>query len=322
MKLNKLFGIGTLLLAFGAQAAYPEKNIVMTVPFAPGGSTDMLARLVAAGLQKQLGQSVVVENVGGAGGTLGAVKVAKANPDGYSLLMTNMGIATAPTLYKNLAFDPLKDFEYIGQTGDIPMLMVSRPGLSVKTLKDLVTYAKANPGKATIAHAGVGSSSQLCSLLFQKMIATDLNTIPYKGTGPAMTDVVGDRIDMMCDQALSVNAFAQAGKVNAVAVVGSQPVASLPNVPLTSKQAEFKEFDLTVWNGLYAPKGTPKEIVDALAKALAAAVVDPEFKRKLGEQGAFPPSAQAATPMGLKNHVASELAKWAPILKSAGVYAD
>ena len=316
-----MLGLGSAGLV---HATYPDKPIVITVPFAAGGPTDTVARQVAQAMQKTLKQSVIVENVGGAGGTLGVAKVVKAgNTDGYNLVLTHLGMATAPAVYKGrLSYDPLKDFEYIGQVVDVPMVFVTRPGLPVKDFKDLIAYAKSKAGNATMANAGVSSASHLCGLLFQSAIQTDLNTIPYKGTGPALTDVMGDRIDMMCDQTTNVTSHIQGGKIKALAVAGTKKVATFPQLPLAQDAGGLKGFNVTVWHGLYAPKGTNKEALDALGKALRAAVVDPDFVRKMQELGAEPATTQEATPEGLKNLLAAEIAKWDPLIKAAGIYAD
>lgn len=306
-----------------AQANYPEKPIVITVPFAAGGPTDTVARQLAQAMQKTLKQSVIIENVGGAGGTLGVAKVAKsAATDGYSLTLTHIGMATAPTLYRTLSYDPLKDFEYIGQIVDVPMVFVTRPGLAVKDFKELIAYAKTNKDKTTVANAGVGSASHLCGLLFQSAIQTDLNTIPYKGTGPALTDVMGDRIDLMCDQTTNVTSHIQGGKIKALAVAGTKKVGNLPQLPLAQDAGGLKGFSVTVWHGLYAPKGTNKEALDTLGKALRAAVADPDFVKKMHELGAEPATQQEATPEGLKTLLTAEIAKWAPLIKAAGAFAD
>ncbi|RCS56545.1 tripartite tricarboxylate transporter substrate-binding protein [Parvibium lacunae] len=318
------FGIATLLSlgALSASAAYPEKPIVITVPFAAGGPTDTVARQLAQAMQKSLKQTIIIENVGGAGGTLGVAKIARAPADGYSLALTHIGMSTAPSLYRTLPFKPLEDFEYVGRIVDVPMVFITRPGLPVKDFKELVSWAKAQPKESvTLGNAGIGSASHLCGLLLQSTIEVDMNTVPYKGTGPAIADVMGDRIDLMCDQSTNTTSHIQAAKVKAIAVAGNKRISSIPNVP-SAADAGYRNFDISVWHGLYAPKNTPKAVLDVLGNSLREAVKDPDFVRRMQELGANVSAGDEVTADGLRKHLAAEINKWAPLIKKAGQYAD
>jgi tripartite-type tricarboxylate transporter receptor subunit TctC len=306
--------------AFG-QTAYPTKTITMVVPFAAGGPTDTVARLVAQSMTTTLKQTVIVENVGGAGGTIGAARVAKSAPDGYTVLLHHIGMATAPSLYRKLTYDAVNSFEPIGLITDVPMTFIARRDFPANDLKELLAYVKANKDKVTYANAGVGSASHLCGMLFMGAINTELTTVPYKGTGPAMNDLLGGQVDFMCDQTTNTTSQIKAGKVKVYAVTTKTRVPSLPSVP-TMNEAGLPGFEVAVWHGLYAPKGTPKPIVDALASALRAALKDPGVKQRFADLGTEPVSQDRATPAALAAHLKSEIAKWAPMIKKAGVYAD
>ena len=302
-------------------AEFPVKPLTMIVPFAAGGPTDTVARLLGGPMSKVLKQQVLIDNSSGAGGTIGAGKAAKASPDGYTLLLWHIGMATSPALYRKLPFDPLKSFEFIGIVNDVPMTILARKGFPAKSLKELIAYVKANKGKVTLANAGLGAASHLCGLLFQAAIETDLNTIAYKGTAPAMTDLLGGHVDVLCDQTTNTTAQIQADKVQVYAVTSKTRVASLPNVP-TANEAGLPGFEVSIWHGLYAPKGTPKPVVDKLNEALQAALKDATVKSKFADLGAEPASAARATPAGLQALLKSELDRWTPLIRKAGVYAD
>ena len=319
----------TLLAAFAALAAslaataqeYPSRTITIVVPFSAGGPTDTVARIVGQSMSKSLGQTVIIENVGGAGGTIGANKVAKATPDGYTILLFHIGMSTAPALYRNLPFDPLKDYEYIGRINDVPMTFIGRKDLPPKTMTELIAYLKANKDKATYANAGLGAASHLCGMLLMTAIQTDLTTVPYKGTGPAMTDLIGGQVDFMCDQATNTVPQIKGGKVKAFAVTTSKRIDVLPDLP-TVQEAGIKGYEVTVWNALYAPKGTPKAAVDKLNAALRAAIKDPAVVSKFADLGSVPVPDAQATPAALASHLKAEIDKWSPIIRKAGVYAD
>ncbi|MGX4642678.1 tripartite tricarboxylate transporter substrate binding protein BugD [Massilia sp. SYSU DXS3249] len=313
------------LAMFGSTMAhaqsYPTKTITMIVPFAAGGPTDTVARLVAQSMGNKLKQTIIVENVNGAGGTIGAARAAKSAPDGYTLFLHHIGNSTAPSLYRKLPYDTATAFEPIGLITDVPMTIVARGDFPAKDIKELLAYVKANKDKVTYANAGVGSASHLCGMLFMTAIGTDLTTVPYKGTGPAMNDLLGGQVDMMCDQTTNTTSQIKSGKVKAYAVTTKTRVPSLPNLP-TLNESGLAGFEVAVWHGLYAPKGTPKPIIDTLSGALKVALKDPVVKQRFADLGTEPVAETRATPAALNAHLNSEIARWAPIIKKAGVYAD
>jgi tripartite-type tricarboxylate transporter receptor subunit TctC len=311
-------------LAFATMAGaqgFPTKPVSLMVPFAAGGPTDTVARSLAQGMGKNLGQTVVVENVPGAGGTIAPTKLKSASPDGYTIMLAHIGMSTAPTLYRSLAFKPLEDFELIGQVVDVPMMFVAKPGFPAGDFKALVEYAKKNKDKVTLANAGLGAASHLCGLLFMSAIQADLTTVPYKGTAPAMNDLLGGQVDMMCDQTTNTTSHYKAGKIKGYAVTTKQRIDSLKELP-TAAEAGLPGFDVSVWHGVYAPKGTPKPVVDRLVQALQAAIAEPDFVKRMADLGSVVVTKDKATPEGLRTHLKAELDKWGPIIKKAGVYAD
>jgi tripartite-type tricarboxylate transporter receptor subunit TctC len=304
--------------------AYPDKPVTIVVPFAAGGPTDKSARDLAEVLRKALNnQTVVVENVGGAGGTLGANKVAKAAPDGYTLLLHHIGLATAPALYRKMPYDTLGDFEYLGMVSDVPMTLIGRPSLPASNFTELRKWMADNKGKINLANAGLGAASHLCGLLFQQAMAVDMTTVPYKGTAPAMTDILGGQVDLMCDQTTNTSSQIEAGKVKAYAVTTLKPLTTpaLRNLP-TLDAVGLKGFNVVVWQGLYAPKGTPKPVLDQLNAALRQALKDPEFIKRQEAMGAVVVTDNRLNPVDHKKLVEAEIAKWGPIIKAAGQYAD
>ncbi|NGO50225.1 tripartite tricarboxylate transporter substrate binding protein BugD [Allomesorhizobium camelthorni] len=306
--------------AAGAQA-YPERTITVVVPFSAGGPTDTVTRLVAEAMSKDLGQQVLVENVGGAGGTLGAKRVADAEPDGYTLLLYHIGMATSATLYRNLPYDTLNAFEYIGLVTEVPMTILAKKDMEADTLAELVDYAKANADKVTVANAGIGAASHLCGMLFMSAIGTPLVTVPYKGTGPAMTDLLGGQVDIMCDQTTNTTKQIQAGTVKAYAVTTPERLDVLPDVPTTA-EGGLTGMEFGIWHGLYAPKGTQADIVDRLSKSLQVALKDENVAARFAELGTKPSSEPDATPEALKAKLESEIARWKPVIDAAGQYAD
>jgi tripartite-type tricarboxylate transporter receptor subunit TctC len=317
-----LAGFAALAIACTASAQnYPTKPVTMIVPFSAGGPTDAVARLVAQSMQKTLGQTVLVENVGGAGGNLGNEKVAKAAPDGYTILLMHIGISTSATLYRNLRYDAQKDLEPIGLVTTVPMTMISKKDFPPKDMKELIAYVKANKAKVSYANAGIGAASHLCGMLFMSAIETDLLTVPYKGTGPAMNDILGGQVDFMCDQTTNTTSQIKGDKVKVYGVTSKQRVPSLPNVP-TMEEAGFKGFEVGIWHGMWAPKGTPKPIIDKLNAALNTALEDPTVKQRFAELGTSPEPVERRNPEVLRAHLKSEIEKWGPIIKKAGVYAD
>jgi tripartite-type tricarboxylate transporter receptor subunit TctC len=320
--------LAAALVAFGAHAAdaFPEKGKVITlvVPFAAGGPTDKVARDLAEALRKPLGTTVVVDNAAGAGGSIGANKVAKAAPDGYTLLVHHIGMSTMPTLVRNIPFKVESDFEYLGMINDVPMTLIGKPTLPANNFKELAGWIAQNKGKINLGNAGVGSASHLCGLLFQTAMKTDMTPVPYKGTGPAMTDLIGGQIDLMCDQTTNTTTMIESKKVKSFLVTTPKRLttAALKDLP-TGQEAGLKDFQVTIWHGLYAPKGTPADVVKKLNEALRTALKDPEFDRREAELGAVVVTDPARlTPEGHKKFVAGEIAKWSPIIKAAGVYAD
>ncbi len=322
-KLFKTLAGLTLLAsaAFAHAQTYPNKPITMIVPFAAGGPTDTVARLVAQSMGNTYKQTVIVENVGGAGGTIGAARVAKSPNDGYTIFLHHIGMSTAPTLYRKLSYNAITDFEPIGLITDVPMTFIARGDFPAKDFKELLAYVKANKTKVSYANAGIGSASHLCGMLFMTAIDTELTTVPYKGTGPAMNDILGGQVDFMCDQTTNTTSQIKSGKVKAYAVTTKTRVPSLPNLP-TMDEAGLPGFEVAVWHGLYAPKGTPKPVIDSLASALQVALKDPTVKQRFADLGTEPVAADKATPDALRQHLKSEIDKWAPIIKKAGIYAD
>jgi len=307
--------------AANAQAGYPSRPVTIIVPFAAGGPTDIVARQLAQAMTKPMGGTVIVDNKPGAGGTLAAEYVKSAAPDGYTVLLHHIGMSTAPALYRNLRFNPLTDFEYIGQVVDVPMTLVARPDFPAKDMKELVAYVKANSKKVNLANAGLGAASHLCGLLFQSSIQTELQTIPYKGTAPAMTDLQGKQVDILCDQTTQTTQLIQTGRIKAYGATSSKRISSLPDLPTMAEQG-YPQFEVTIWHGVYAPKGTPKPVLDKLNAALREGVKDAAFRSSMDKLGTLPVSDAALTPEGLRSHLKAEIDKWTPIIKKAGQYAD
>lgn len=309
--------------AFAAQAQdFPAgKPITAVVPFAAGGPTDKVAREIAQIMSRQLGTTIVVDNSGGAGGTIGARKVVNAKNDGYTILIHHIGMATAPALYRNLGFDPLKDFEMVGEIADVPMVLLGSKSLQPKNLKDLLAYMKTNANQISMANAGVGSASHLCGLLFQSSTKQELTTIPYKGTAPALTDLMGGQVNLMCDQTTNVAGQVKAGALQSFAAMQGKRIDAFKDIPTAAEQG-LPGIEVKIWHAMYAPKGTPKPIVDKLSAALQVAVADPAFRTKMAELGAEAVPPARAKPESLRTHVSAEINKWSPVIKAAGVYAD
>ncbi len=323
MTLKHLF-TGTLLglTALGATAqSYPSKPVTIIVPFAAGGPSDTVARQLAQAMTKPMGGTVIVENVPGVGGNLGVDKVAKAAPDGYSIVLHHIGMSTSPTLYRKMLYNPLTDFEYIGQIVDVPMTVVGNNNFPPNNYPELITYLKANRDKVNLANAGLGAASHLCGLLFMSTIQVDLQTIPYKGTAPAMTDLQGGQVQLLCDQTTQTTQLIETKRVKAYGTTTKVRASSLPNLATLDEQG-LKGFDLAIWHGLYAPKGTPKPVMDKLVAALQAGLKDPAFVASMDKLGAIIVSPAKASPEGLRSHLDAEIKKWAPIIKAAGQYAD
>ena len=317
--------IATLLtgLCLAALAEYPEKPVTIVVPFAAGGPTDKVARDLGDVLRKKLNQPVIIENVGGAGGTLGAAKVAKASPDGYTLLLHHIGMATAPALYRKLPYDTLGDFEYLGMVNEVPMTLVGRSTLPAGNMTELLKWINANQGKINLANAGLGAASHLCGLLFQQALKVDMTTVPYKGTAPAMTDLLGGQVDLMCDQTTNTVPQIEGGKIKAFAVTTPKRLTApaLATLP-TLDESGLKGFNVSIWHGLYAPKGTPKAVQEKLNTALRAALKDPELIKRQEALGAVVMTDARLAGAEHKKFVEAEIGKWGPVIKAAGQYAD
>ena len=319
--LQAVAGLVMALFALTVQAQYPTHPVTLVVPFAAGGPTDVVARTLAQAMTKSLGQTVIVENKVGAGGTIAANYVAKAAPDGYTIFIHHNGMATATALYRKLPYDPLTDFEYIGQVADVPMTMLARKDFPPDKLQDFVAYIKANRERINLANAGLGAVSQLCGMLFMQAIGTELTTVPFSGTGPAMTALLGGQVDVLCDQTTQTIPQIKAQKVKFYGVTTKQRIQALPDAPTLDEQG-LKDFEVVVWHGVYAPKGTPRDALDKLNTALRSALKDPMVASKLAELGAqiVPDSKQ--TPVGLRDWLKAEIDKWGPIIRKAGTYAD
>lgn len=318
---KNILAVALAAVSLAAAAAYPDKPIMMVVPYAPGGSTDVLARVLAEVMTRDLGQQVVVDNTGGAGGTIGTSKVTRAAADGYTLLLHNMGIATAPALYAKLPFDATRDLEPIGLAGDVPMILVRNRNFEPATVADLIKHMKAKPGAVRFAHAGVGATSHLCAMLFNQTADTTSTMIPYRGTGPALQDVLAGNVDLICDQPVATGPHMQAGLIKPYAIATKARVPTLPEVP-TFGEAGLSGFELAVWHGLYAPKGTPAAIVERLNASLRHALADRGVVKRFGEMGVMLPQGDRLRPEALRAHTVAEVRKWAPVIKAAGAKAE
>jgi tripartite-type tricarboxylate transporter receptor subunit TctC len=307
--------------AAAAADAYPGKPITLVVPYSAGGPTDVVARTLAQAMSQDLGQSVVVENRTGAGGTVAAAFVARAQADGYTLLIHHNGMATAPALYKKLSYAPLKDFEYVGQVADVPMTLMGRKDLPAKTVPELIRYVTQNKDKVSLANAGLGAVSQLCGVLFEQSVHVKLNAIPYQGAGPALTALLGGQVDLLCDQTTATLPHIQADRVRLFGVTTPARIKALPSAP-TLQEGGLKGFDVKVWHGIYAPKGTSPAVVARLTKALQKGLQDPVVIKKLDGLGAEIVPIDKQTPEGLRTLLKAESDKWQPLLKSMQIEAD
>jgi tripartite-type tricarboxylate transporter receptor subunit TctC len=323
--LGKLTGWTGMLLAllspFAAAQQYPTKVVTIIVPAAAGGPTDTVARVLAPPMAKDLKGQVIIENAGGAGGTIGAGRVARSTGDGYTLYLYHIAHSTFPALYRKLAFDPIKDFEPVGRITDVPMTLVSKKDVPAKDFKELLAWIKANGKNVSIANAGIGSASHLCGLLLMQAINTQMTPVPYKGTGPAMNDLLGGQVDIMCDQTTNTTSHIKSGKIKVYAVTTKDRVESLKDVP-TLDELGLKNFELSAWHALWAPKGTPKPVVEQLSKALQVALKDPTVIQRFADLGTVPVKDADATPAALQGQLKSEIDRWGPIIKAAGQYAD
>jgi tripartite-type tricarboxylate transporter receptor subunit TctC len=323
-RLRFVLAVAALAVAGSAFGDYPDKPVTIVVPFAAGGPTDKVARDLAEAMRKPLGgQSIVIDNVGGAGGTLGATKVARATNDGYTLLLHHIGMSTAPALYRNMPYKTLDDFEYVGMINEVPMTLIGKSTLPANNFAELLKWMEANKGKINLANAGLGAASHLCGLLLQSSLKIDMQTVPYKGTAPAMNDLLGGQVDLMCDQTTNTTGQIESGRVKAFGVTSSKRLTTpaLKNLP-TLDEAGVKGFNVNIWHGLYAPKGTPKAVVDKLNTALRAALKDADFIKREEALGAVVITDARLGGAEHKKFVEAEIAKWGPIIKAAGQYAD
>ena len=312
--------IVTLAQPLGAEAqqSFPTKPITLLVPAAAGGPTDTVARLIAESMGRTLGQTVVVENVGGAGGTIGMARVAKAAPDGYMIAVWHIAQATAPALYENLRYDVVNDFDHIGRITDVPMTLVAKTGVEAKTAKELVDWIRAQNGKVTYGHAGVGSASHLCTLVLMKELGLKMEGVGYRGTGPAMNDLVGGQFDVMCDQTTNTTNQIKEGKIKGYAVTTKAKVSSLPDLP-TLDSTVFPGFEVSAWHAMWAPKGLPQDVSGNLVAALQTALKDAKVIERFASLGTEPIAQTLATPDALKSYLASEVKRWDVVIKAAGV---
>ena len=316
-----------LAVAAGAAAAQDfqgSKPITLIVPFSAGGPTARVARALAEAMRKPLGNvTIVVDNAAGAGGSIGANKVAKAANDGYTLLVHHIGMATMPTLVRNIPFNVENDFEYVGMINDVPMTVIGKPQLPANNYKEMVAWVSQNKGKVNLGNAGIGSASHLCGMLFQQALGVEMTAVPYKGTGPAMTDLMGGQIDLMCDQTTNTTSQIEGKKVKAFAVTSPQRLTTpaLKDLP-TMQELGAKGFNVSIFHGLYAPKGTPAAVLKKLNDALKVALKDPDFVKKQEGLGAVVVTDNRVNPAEHKKFVQSEIAKWSPAIKAAGVYVD
>lgn len=300
---------------------YPARQITMIVPFSAGGPTDTVARLVAERMSADLGQQIVIENMGGAGGTLGAGRVASAEADGYTVLLHHIGMATAETLYRNLAYETLKAFDYVGLVTEVPMVVVARQDFEPADFPAFLEFVKGNAADLTLANAGIGSASHLCGMLLMQALEAPMITVPYQGTGPAMTDLLGGQVDVMCDQTTNTTQQIQGGTVKAYAVTTPERLELFPDLP-TGAESGLDGFEVSIWHGIYTPKGTPAEVNERLSTALQSALADPGVAEAMAGLGTAPSSAEDATPAALQAKLEAEIARWQPVIEAAGVYAD
>ena len=318
LSISALSCAGLAVAQSKADEKFPTRPISLIVPFAAGGPTDIVARLIAVPMGKSLGETIIVENVLGAGGTVAANKVAKAKPDGYTLFIYHIGMATAPALNDKLAYDPMKDFEYIGQVVDVPMVLLARKDFPPNNLKELIAYLKKNEKKVTMANAGPGAVSQLCGLVFMDAIGVKLTTIPYKGTGPAFNDLLGGQVDLLCDQTTQTLPFIKSDKVKTYGVTTPKRLPSIPNIP-TLDEGGLKGFDVKVWHGIYAPKGTPAPILKKINTALKLALSDPTIKARMDESSIDIVPMAKVSEQGLKDHLEKEINRWGPLIRKANI---
>ena len=317
-----LLAVFAAVLPLAAQAAWPERVITIVVPFAAGGPTDIITRLVSEPMSRSLGQQIVIENVVGAGGTVGVTRVKNAAPDGYTLIMGNLGTQAASVgLYTNLPNDPRTDFVPIMNTGGTPMIVAAKKDLPVKDFREFVAYVKANASKMNYGTGGVGATSHLTCLFLDSLLGVTPQHVPFRGSGPALNALLGGQVDYVCDQTVGIVPSIQAGQVNRLVVATPARLAALPDMPTSAEQG-LPAFQAVGWNALFAPKGTPVEIIAKLNEAARAALKDPVVRKRLEDLSLEFPSEAAQTPAALGEFVAKEIDKWVPVIKKAGVTAQ
>lgn len=320
MNYQKLaLALGLIGFSLTAQAAFPEKAVTLVVPFAAGGPSDKIARDVAEALRKPLGQTVIVENTPGAGGTIGTAKVARATPDGYTLLVHHIGMATAPSLYKQLSYEVPDGFEFLGLINEAPSTLIARPTLAANNFDELRKWINENKDKVNLAHAGVGSASHLCGLMLQNALKVNMTAVAYKGTAPAMIDLMGGQVDLICEQATNAVTQIEAQKVKSYGVTSTQrlKLPSMAAVP-TLAESGLTGFNVTVWHGLYAPRNTPPEIIAKLNTALRAALKNPELIQREEALGLTIINDERLDPAGHKKYVMDEMARWSKVISDSG----
>ncbi|WP_458097499.1 tripartite tricarboxylate transporter substrate-binding protein [Roseomonas sp. WA12] len=305
----------------GTQPAFPTRPITMVIPFAPGGPTDVVGRLIAETMTREIGQPVVVENTTGAGGTLGAQRVATARPDGHTVLLHHIGMGVIPTMYRRLAYDPVNGFEPLGLVTEVPMTLVTRRDIPANNLAELLAFMKSQGDRFNLADAGIGSSSALCGALLANAIGVRPTVIPFRGTGPAMQEILGGRVDLLCDQTTQTTEYIRGGQVKVFATPSRTRIATLPDIPTTA-EAGLPGFEVTVWHGLYAPKGTPAPICARLTASLQAALRDPRIIERFAAIGTSPASQADATPEAHRRFWTADIAKWKPVIEATNAYAD
>jgi tripartite-type tricarboxylate transporter receptor subunit TctC len=318
-----LFAALTAFAALPAQAqeAYPNRAITLVTPYPPGGGSDFLTRLLAEALRTRLKETVLVQNISGAGGAVGSMQAAKAKPDGYTLLVNHIGMSTIPSLYKKFNFDPLAAYEFIGLFAEAPMVMLARKDFAPKNFAELVAYAKANREKLTMASSGMGSATHLCGMLFQEALGMPITMVQYKGAGPAVVDVRSGQVDLICDLPTTTSSMIRSGDLRAYVLTAPKRMASLPDVP-TAAEVGMPSLDIGVWYGLYAPKGTPQPILEILNKALRDFVQDPAIPVQLDKIETYLLPLDQATPEAHRQKLASQIDLWRPIIEKAGIQAE
>jgi tripartite-type tricarboxylate transporter receptor subunit TctC len=324
MNLRRCFLVAGLALAATpafAQQAWPTRPITLVVPFAAGGPTDVVARTLGAAMTKTLGQTIVIENKLGAGGTVAAAYVARAQPDGYTFFINHNGMATSTALYRKLSYNPLTDFEFVSQAVEVPMTLLARKDFPASNFQEFQAYVKANQGKMNLANAGLGAVSQLCGMLLERAMGVKLTAVPFQGTAPAMNALLGGQVDILCDQTTQTIPQIKAGNVKFYGVTTKNRIKALPDAPTLAEQG-LKNFEVVVWHGIYAPKGTPKPVIDRMNQAVRAALKDPQVVSRMTELGAEIVGEEKLTPESLQAWLKSEIDRWGPIIRSTGTFAD